>query len=137
MTCFDSTISRDDVANALHKVGLRSWLEELPLGLDTPIDKNLLSAGQEQLLYICRAFLRNVEIYILDEINSKLDMEAEAKVFTALDELMKNKTVIVIAHKLQILEHVDKILMMENGKISMYGEQSQVYNRIIERNLEV
>lgn len=137
VTCFDSTISRDDVTKALHKVGLTNWLEKLPLGIDTPIDKNLLSAGQEQLLYICRAFLRNAEIYILDEINSKLDVEAEAKVFTALDELMKNKTIIVIAHKLQILEHVDKILIMENGEISMYGEQSQVYNHIIERNIEV
>ena len=117
-------------------MGLGEWLQRLSNGLDTVISKEMLSAGQEQLLYICRAFFSNAEIFIFDEINSKLDYESEEKIFAALEKLTEKKTVIIIAHKLKILELVDKVLIMENGMVKVFDEREKIPNELIERNLE-
>lgn len=136
LTCFDSSIDRQKVIDAVEKVGLNNWLSNLKNGIDTVIDESMLSSGQQQLLYISRAFLQDADIYIFDEINSKLDENTEEKVHQALKVLTLNKTVFLIVHKLKLLEIVDKVLILENGSVKIYSDRIHVPNELIERNLE-
>lgn len=136
ITSFESSPDTERILKVINQVGLGEWLQRLSNGLDTVISKEMLSAGQEQLLYICRAFFSNAEIFIFDEINSKLDYESEEKIFAALEKLTEKKTVIIIAHKLNILELVDKVLIMENGMVKVFDEREKIPNELIERNLE-
>lgn len=136
ITSFESSPDTERILKVINQVGLGEWLQRLSNGLDTVISKEMLSAGQEQLLYICRAFFSNAEIFIFDEINSKLDYESEEKIFAALEKLTEKKTVIIIAHKLKILELVDKVLIMENGMVKVFDEREKIPNELIERNLE-
>ena len=136
ITCFETGISKESVMRAVENVGMLDWINSFPNGMDTILEKDMLSSGQAQMLHICRAFLQDANIYIFDEINSKLDLEAEEKIFKALAMLSNNKTVLLIAHKLKILDFVDKILIIENGKIKSFGSRKEIPNEIIERNIE-
>ena len=80
-----------------------------------------LSGGQRQRLSIARAILRDAPILLLDEATSALDSEAEVKVQKALDELMKGRTTLVIAHRLSTVRKADKIIVMEEGAIVAQG----------------
>lgn len=135
LTCFDSSVDRNKIKEVIKTVGLYDWLESLPNGIDTVINKTMLSVGQAQLLCIAKSFLSNFDLYIFDEINSNLDENSENKIIDALKKLQKDKTVFIIAHKLKILDFVDKVLIMENGEIKLYDERKQVSNNIIEENL--
>ncbi|AJH03356.1 ABC transporter ATP-binding protein [Bacillus thuringiensis] len=135
LTCFDSSVSHKEVNDVIEKIGLTDWVASLPEGIHTVINHSMLSAGQEQLLYIGKAFLNEAQLYIFDEVNSKLDEKSEDKIFQALKKLTYDKTVFIIAHKLKLLELVDKVLILENGKIKLYDERKHVSNRIIEGNL--
>jgi len=101
-----------------------------------------LSGGQQQRIAIARAILKDAPILILDEATSSLDNESEAMVQAALDNLMKDRTVIVIAHRLSTVRHADKILVMENGRIVESGNhnslvsQDTVYARLIKAQFE-
>jgi len=124
LTFFNPEISDDQILQTLHDLELSPWLNSLPQGLDTILssDSGGLSAGQAQLLAFARIFLKNPDLVILDEASSRLDPKTEALIENAVDNLLANRTGIMIAHRLQTLERADQILILEQGKIIEYGD---------------
>ena len=104
---------------------------ELPQGLDTPVGERgaLLSGGQRQRIAIARALLKNAPILIFDEATSALDNESERRIQQALLELMKDRTTLVIAHRLATIEHAEEILVMEEGRIVERGTHAELVAR--------
>ena len=104
------------------------FIERMPQGLDTVIGERgvLLSGGQRQRLAIARALLRNPPVLILDEATSSLDTESERLVQEAINRLMENRTVLVVAHRLSTIRHADLILVLENGSIVERGSHEEL-----------
>lgn len=117
------------------------FINKLPNGLDTVIGENgsELSGGERQRLSIARAFLKDAPILILDEISASLDVDNEKKIQESLNKLIKDKTVIIISHRLKSIENVDKIIVIENGYVESQGnhkeliEESKLYNNLLEK----
>ncbi len=114
--------------SALKNACLDEFVKELPEQLDTEIGERgiLLSGGQKQRLAIARAFVKNAPIVILDEATSALDNKSERVVQEALDNLMKNRTVIVIAHRLTTVQNADKIVVINDGHIAESGTHEEL-----------
>lgn len=125
LTFFNSTIGDGEILSTLELLGLRDWLRSQPQGLNTILhsDSNGLSAGQAQLLVFARIFLKNPGLVILDEASSRLDPKTEMLIEGAIDELLKHRTAIIIAHRLKTLQRVDQILILEQGKVVEYGDR--------------
>jgi subfamily B ATP-binding cassette protein MsbA len=104
------------------------FARQLPLGLDTEVGDRgtLLSGGQRQRVAIARALLRNTPILILDEATSALDTELERQIQAKLDELMRDRTNVVIAHRLSTVEKADRILVMDNGRLVEIGTHAEL-----------
>jgi ABC-type multidrug transport system fused ATPase/permease subunit len=100
----------------------------MPEGYDTIIgDRGVrLSGGERQRLAIARALLRDPRILLLDEATSALDTESERLVQAALEELMRDRTVLVIAHRLSTVQHADRILVFERGRIVQQGRHDEL-----------
>lgn len=127
---FDN-VPREELLAAAKASYSMEFIEQLPNGLDSLIGENgvLLSGGQRQRLAIARAILKDAPILILDEATSALDTESERYIQAALDELMKNRTTLVIAHRLSTVEHADKIIVMDEGKIIEVGNHKALLER--------
>lgn len=112
-------------AKAAHAL---EFIEALPEGFDTMVgEKGLkLSGGQRQRLAIARAILKNAPILLLDEATSALDSQSEHHVQAALDELMRGRTTLVVAHRLSTIEHADRILVMDAGNIVESGNHAEL-----------
>ncbi|MBQ9301218.1 MAG: ATP-binding cassette domain-containing protein, partial [Clostridia bacterium] len=97
-------------------------------GLDTPLLENAgnLSGGQKQRLALARAILHNSAIYIFDEATSNIDMESEETILSLIHRLTKEKTVIMISHRLANLAQADTIYVMENGSVAESGSHAQL-----------
>ncbi|MDJ0832332.1 MAG: lipid A export permease/ATP-binding protein MsbA [Gammaproteobacteria bacterium] len=114
------------------------YIEKMPQGLDTMVGEKgvLLSGGQRQRLAIARALLKDAPILILDEATSALDTESERHIQHAIDNLMSNRTTLVIAHRLSTVEHADLIIVMQDGSMVEQGthrellELDGVYGRL-------
>ncbi|MDH5404338.1 MAG: ABC transporter ATP-binding protein/permease, partial [Candidatus Heimdallarchaeota archaeon] len=128
ITFFNESIDDEQVINALNMVGLDVWLNEQEEGINTQLDKTGLSAGEEQLLALARSFIVNPSIVILDEASSRLDPATQTLIESAMDKLLENRTSLVIAHRLETLEKVDDILILENGEILEYGSRVVLTN---------
>jgi subfamily B ATP-binding cassette protein MsbA len=104
---------------------------ELPQGMDTEVGDRgtLLSGGQRQRIAIARALLKDAPILILDEATSALDNESERRIQQALVGLMRNRTTLVIAHRLTTIEHADEIVVMEEGRIVERGTHAELAAR--------
>ena len=104
---------------------------ELPQGLDTPVGERgaLLSGGQRQRIAIARALLKDAPILIFDEATSALDNESERRIQEALLKLMRDRTTLVIAHRLATIEHADEIVVMEDGRIVERGTHVELVSR--------
>jgi subfamily B ATP-binding cassette protein MsbA len=124
---FDKT-SDEDIKAAAKAAYALDFIEQLPNKLDTIVGENgvLLSGGQRQRIAIARAILKNAPILILDEATSALDTESERYIQTALDELMRNRTTLVIAHRLSTVEHADKIIVFDDGRIVEKGNHAEL-----------
>ena len=120
--------SEETIWQALKNSCLDDFVKSLPQKLDTQIGERgiLLSGGQKQRLAIARAFVKNAPIVILDEATSALDNKSEKVVQEALDNLMKNRTVIVIAHRLTTIQNADKIVVINDGKIAEQGTHEEL-----------
>ncbi len=107
------------------------YIEHLPQGLDTFVGENglKLSGGQRQRLAIARAILRDPPILILDEATSALDSESEKLVQQALANLMKGRTTLVIAHRLSTVQHADRIVVMNKGRIEEIGTHTELLQK--------
>ena len=107
---------------------------------------NLLSVGQKQLISLTRAILADPEIFVMDEATSSIDTLTEALIQTGIDKLMENRTSFIIAHRLSTIKNADRILVIEQGKISESGTHDQLlkyggkyhqlYTRQFRRNME-
>ena len=116
-----------DVIRAAH---IADFLPTLPLGLETPVGPrgSNLSGGQRQRVAIARALLRDTPILLLDEATSALDTKSEALVQNALERLSKNRTTLVIAHRMSTIIAADQILVMDKGKIIESGTHEELYS---------
>ena len=115
--------SREAIIAAAKAAQCHEFIEKLPQGYDTVIGtKNVhLSGGERQRLVIARAILRDAPVIVLDEATAFADPENEQKIQLAFEQLMKNKTVIIIAHRLSTVRGANKIIVIENGKIAEEG----------------
>ena len=128
ITFFDKEISDETILKVFQELGLMEWYNKLPNGLDTLIfsEELGLSAGEEQLLALTRAFLKNPKLVILDEASSRLDPATERHVDHALEKLLDNRSAIIIAHRLATLDKVDDILLLKKGEIIEYGSREEL-----------
>jgi ATP-binding cassette, subfamily B, bacterial MsbA len=124
----NKTVDKEKVLQCLQAARLGSMIAELPKGIETTVGHNAvqLSGGQRQRLAIARALYKDAPILILDEATSALDAESERAVQEALQILMKNRTTLVIAHRLSTVEHADRIVVMEAGKIIEIGNHAKL-----------
>jgi ABC-type multidrug transport system fused ATPase/permease subunit len=128
LTFFDQSISDEKIYATLEELELGDWLRSLPQGLDTVLDtgSRSLSAGEAQLLAFTRVFLRNPGLVILDEASSRLDPATEQRLERAIDKLLHNRTAIIIAHRLSTVHRADKIMILESGRVSEYGDRNHL-----------
>ncbi|MCB1044300.1 MAG: ABC transporter ATP-binding protein [Acidobacteria bacterium] len=136
---YGSVVDREQVRAAAEQAYAHEFIDHLDYGYDTMIGEsgNRLSGGQRQRISIARAILKNAPILILDEATSALDTESERVVQLALDNLMMQKTTIVVAHRLSTIRRADCILVMEQGRVVERGNhkslmgQNGAYQRLI------
>ncbi|QLE79521.1 cysteine/glutathione ABC transporter permease/ATP-binding protein CydD [Francisella sp. Scap27] len=123
--------SENEIHNAITKANIDTFIKSLPNGLDTQIgEQNLgVSGGQAQRLALARAYIKPHDLLILDEPTASLDKESETKVIKSLTSSWQNKIVIMLTHKLSFLECVDKIIVLENGKIVQQGNFKELVNQ--------
>lgn len=120
--------TEEEIATAVKMACLDEFIKEQENGLDTKIGErgSLLSGGQRQRLAIARAFIKNAPVVILDEATSALDNKAEAVVQRAIDNLMQDRTVFVIAHRLSTVQNADKIVVINDGEIIETGTHEEL-----------
>lgn len=121
----------DEVIEASKKAGCHDFIMELPDGYDTVLGEggSTLSGGEKQRIVIARALMKDAPIVLLDEVTANMDVENEVKIQSALQELLKNKTVIMIAHKLSTIQDVDEILVIEYSRIIQKGTHHELMNQ--------
>ncbi|HSX05127.1 MAG TPA: ABC transporter ATP-binding protein [Candidatus Saccharimonadales bacterium] len=124
----DPAASKDAVMQAAHAAYVDEFASELPQGYDTLVGERgvKLSGGQRQRVAIARALLRNAPILVLDEATSALDSHSEKLIQEALWKLMKDRTAIVVAHRLSTIQRMDRIVVMDKGKIVQVGTHAQL-----------
>ena len=125
LTLFDDQISSEKIISVIDNLGLTSWYQSLPEGLDSMLSAggSGLSAGEAQLLAFTRIFLKDPAIIVLDEPSSRLDPATEARIDLALQKLLQGRTSIIIAHRLGTLQRVDEIMILEDGHIREHGDR--------------
>ncbi len=129
--------------DAIQRAALEDFIAAQPLGLDTPVGERglRLSGGQRQRVSIARAFLKDAPILILDEATSHLDAVSEAAVRHSLEELMHERTTVIIAHRLSTVRNADNIIVLQAGRVIETGNHDQLlaknglYKQLIGRQL--
>lgn len=132
----------EEVMAAAKLANCEEFISELSQDYNTIIGENgaELSGGERQRLSIARAFLKNAPILILDEIAASLDVDNEKKIQDSLNKLVKNKTVLIISHRMKSIENADKIVVLDKGKVESQGthadllKTSEVYKNLIEKS---
>ena len=134
------TASDEEVLEAAKLASCDEFVKKLENGYDTEIGENgsNLSGGERQRISIARAFLKDAEIILLDEIAASLDVENEKYIQESLNKLIKNKTVMIVSHRMKSIRNVDQIIVMKDGKIEDFGKhdelikESKTYQKMIE-----
>ncbi|HNP70642.1 MAG TPA: ABC transporter ATP-binding protein [Kouleothrix sp.] len=120
-----------DVAQAAHKLGGGEWIDDLPRGLETDVGERgaRLSLGQRQLVALARVLLQDPSIFILDEATASIDPFTEAQIQEGLDMIMRQRTSIIIAHRLSTVRAADRIIVMQAGRIIEQGSHDELLAR--------
>ncbi|MED4059712.1 ABC transporter ATP-binding protein [Priestia megaterium] len=137
--------SEEKVKQAVANANLKSFIESLPKQYETEVGERgvRLSGGQRQRLAIARAMIRDPEILLLDEATAHLDSNSEKLVQDALESLMKGRTTLVIAHRLATIKNADKLIILEDGKVTGMGthrellESHSLYNDLVKQQLSL
>lgn len=126
LTFFDPSVPDARIEQVVEEMGLGEWLSRQPEGLDTIIDSGgrNLSAGEAQLMAFARVFLKDPGLVVLDEPSSRLDPASERLLEAAVERLLEGRTAIIIAHRLETVERVDRILVMGEGRVVEYGHRA-------------
>lgn len=116
--------TQEEIEQAARRACCHEFISELPQGYDTPVGEggSTLSGGEKQRVSIARALLKNASIVLLDEATASLDPENEAAIQQAINELVADKTVILIAHRLKTIQNADKILVLDQGRLVQQGK---------------
>ncbi|MBN1249853.1 MAG: ABC transporter ATP-binding protein [Anaerolineae bacterium] len=125
LTMFNDAITDETILDVVDRLGLSPWLDALPEGLDTVLATGSagLSAGEAQLLAFTRVFLRDPGLVILDEASSRVDPLTERLMERAVDRLFADRTAVIVAHRLATVQRADKILILEDGCITEFGDR--------------
>ncbi len=131
----------EEVMHAAHLARCNEFVNSMPQGYNTVIGENgeTLSGGERQRISIARALLKNAPIVLLDEATASLDVENETKIQAGISELVRNKTVLIIAHRMRTVANADKIIVLENGNIAEMGlpedlrKKNGIFTRMVER----
>jgi ABC-type multidrug transport system fused ATPase/permease subunit len=128
LTFFDHSLSDERIMQVIDELELHDWYARLPKGLDTQLESGGggLSAGESQLLAFARVFLKNPSLVLLDEASSRLDPATEQLIEKAVDKLLKNRTAIIIAHRLGTIMRADEIMILQDGAILEYDDFDQL-----------
>jgi len=131
ITLNNPKISRELVEEAANKVGAHRFIDRLPEGYDFNVKERggMLSVGQRQLLAFIRAYIYNPAILILDEATSSVDTETETMIQEAIEQITKDRTSIIIAHRLATVQHADIIMVMEKGEIVEIGSHQELLRK--------
>lgn len=124
------TATEEDIQEAARLAGADEFISKMPNGYDTVLGEHgsTLSGGQRQRIAIARAFLRNAPLLLLDEATSALDNESERMIQQSLDLLMKNRTTLVIAHRLSTVQEASRIIVFDQGVIVEEGTHDSLLN---------
>ncbi len=143
LTLFRPDVSDKKIVAMLDDLGLGAWYASLPGGLDTELVSGSLSAGEAQLLAFVRVFLKDPGLVILDEPSSRLDPATEQNINFAVERLLQNRTGIIIAHRLETVERVDNILILDDGQVGEFGLRKDLvadpnsrFSRLLNTGLE-
>ena len=130
VTLYNPNISLIDVEKAASDIGIDRFIKKLPNGFKYRVNEGgtILSSGQRQLISFLRAYVSNPKILILDEATSSVDSFTEELIQTATDKIIKNKTSIIIAHRLTTIKKADKIIVLDRGKIVETGTHLELIN---------
>ena len=122
-------VSDEEVLKAVEIAGLKELVDEKGLDYDVGVAGNKLSGGEAQRVSIARALIKNPEYLILDEATANLDTRTENLVRDGINELMKGRTTIIIAHDYETIEKADNVIVMRDGKVEDYGEKDEMIKR--------
>jgi ATP-binding cassette subfamily B protein len=145
LTFYDDSVPDERIERVMAELGLDDWYAAMPDGLDSQLDSGGggLSAGEAQLLAFARVFLTNPGLVILDEASSRLDPATEQKLEAAVGKLLRDRTCIIIAHRLATIQRADRILILENGHVAEFGDRvalaadpSSRFSRMLKTGLE-
>ncbi len=128
LTFYDENVKDENIVSVLRDLGLGGWYESLPKGLDTQLASGggSLSAGEAQLLAFARVFLTNPGLVILDEASSRLDPLTEHRMEQAIDQLLADRSCLIIAHRLATVERADRIVILEQGRVVEAGLRTKL-----------
>jgi ATP-binding cassette, subfamily B, bacterial len=128
VTLFDPSVPDARLCEVFAELGLETWLDALPDGLDTPLgaEGRGLSAGEAQLVALARVFLKDPGLVVLDEASSRLDPATERLLEGALTRLLAGRTGVVIAHRLATVERVDRVLILDQGRVAEFGRRADL-----------
>ena len=120
----------EDIEWAAKQAVVHENIQEFNEGYETVVGERgvTLSGGQKQRVSIARALLKNPQILLFDDCLSAVDTETEEKILTNLNHIMKNKTTIIVSHRISSIQHADHIIMIENGKIIEEGNHQNLIN---------